>query len=129
MVWIVCGAFSGGVLTGVFLMALLSVAKEKSDCSFQPKEANLFQSSPVDLTGYGVWHLTPRGWEPGAHRVSSGQHIADPPRDRVLTCSCGKEVLSTCGNTEKGVAEVWRCEDSLVVRDLMEKFGEYPPSV
>jgi len=61
------------------------------------------------------WHLTPRGWE------------TDAPPDRVLTCHYLEQRAEFAGGVRRALQTVWHCNDPDRIRELMLRYGQFPP--
>ena len=74
-----------------------------------------------------VWHLTPRGWIAGSYKEPDGDAEVDLPfpDDRV-----GTSRYSVIGSPMRGaktsVAQLWLCEDTAKIEELVKKFGKTP---
>jgi hypothetical protein len=72
------------------------------------------------------WHLTPRGWVPGAWARGDVQDLTvPPPPDRVLTFEYSEYELPNTRPVPL-IREVWRAEDFLRAVDLLAEWGEAP---
>ena len=72
------------------------------------------------------WHLTPRGWFPGAWARDERQDLTvAPPADRVLTYEYSEYQLPNSKRVPL-VREVWRIEEFVRAVDLLAKWGEPP---
>lgn len=126
MAWIVCGVFSGGVLFGVVLTAMLVASREPANLA---PVAEGVRSSSAPAICRGVWHLTPRGWEPGVSAAKMAEPACKLPADRVMSCCYLEQGPSLARSAAERGAEFWRCEESGVVGELLDRFGECPPEL
>ena len=80
----------------------------------------------ADARDWTHWHLTPRGWLPGAWaRDAAADLTVPPPSDRVLTSEYF-EYRSPSANRIPVLREVWRSSDFVTLVDLLGRWGEAP---
>jgi hypothetical protein len=79
----------------------------------------------VEPQDWTHWHLTPRGWVPGAWaRDEAADLSVPPPPDRVLTYEYFE--YRSPENRVPVFREVWRGPDFAQLVDLLAQWGEAP---
>jgi len=73
------------------------------------------------------YHLTPSGWIDGSEKLDFvGIKEVAIPDDRVLTIRCHEHQSCSFAKAKFWREDVWRSNDSIQVKTLVEKFGVSP---
>lgn len=76
---------------------------------------------------WGLWHLTPRGWEGGSFSKDTAQKSVPDPADRVLTYKHRKWMDGLKNNSVS--EEVWRSGDQAEIDRLLGLHGDCPETM
>lgn len=71
------------------------------------------------------WHLTPHGW---VTHACAGPELVPAPPDRVLTCRYLEQRADFAGSVRRSLQTIWHCNDPDRIRDLMLRYGQFPPA-